>query len=349
MATREGTPTMWDVARAAGVSQATVSIVLKGDPGSRVSAATVERVNDAVAALGYRPNATAKALRERVAELVGFIGDEVASAPFSGEIVEGAQERAWQDGQLLLVVNTGGRGDLEQAAVEQMLSHQVRRFIYASMYNRPVTLPPSLKGQEVVILNAIDPSETTWSVSPDEVDGGRAATQRLIDAGHRRIAMIDIETLESRLPAAVGRYEGYLAALEAAGLPAHPELVRFGAGSYEHGFEHAGALMDLPTPPTAIFCANDRTAWGAYQALTERGLRIPHDVSIVGFDNQETVAPFLRPALTTMNLPFRDMGWAAADLLLTGGAARKGKARMMRLRCELVERDSVATPREQQA
>lgn len=339
-------PTMWDVARAAGVSQATVSIVLKGDPGSRVSAATVRRVKDAVNTLGYRPNATAKALRERVAELVGFIGDEVASAPFAGEIVEGAQERAWQDGQLLLVVNTGGRRDLEQAAVEQMLSHQVRRFIYASMYNRPVDLPPSLRDEEVVILNAIDPSEATWSVSPDEVEGGRAATQRLIDAGHTRIAMIDIETLESRLPAAVGRYEGYVTALEAAGLVVDPELVRFGGGSPEHGFEHTGALLDLPTPPTAIFCANDRTAWGAYQALHARGLRIPEDVSIVGFDNQETLAPFLRPALTTMNLPFRDMGWAATDLLLTGGAAPRGTARAIRLRCELVERHSVAAPQE---
>jgi LacI family transcriptional regulator len=337
---------MWDVARAAGVSQATVSIVLKGDPGSRVSAATVRRVKDAVVSLGYRPNATAKALRERVAELVGFIGDEVASAPFAGEIVEGAQERAWQDGQLLLVVNTGGRRDLEQAAVEQMLSHQVRRFIYASMYNRPVDLPPSLRDEEVVILNAIDPSETTWSVSPDEVEGGRAATQRLIDAGHTRIAMIDIESLESGLPAAVGRYEGYVAALEAAGLPVEPDLVRFGGGSPEHGFEHAGALMDLAAPPTAIFCGNDRTAWGAYQALHERGLRVPDDVSIVGFDNQETLAPFLRPALTTMNLPFREMGWAAADILLTGGATQRRGSTMMRLHCDLVERDSVAPPRE---
>lgn len=337
---------MWDVARAAGVSQATVSLVLNGAGPTRVSPATQARVRQAVQDLGYRTNATAKALRERQSELIGFIGDEVASAPFAGKIVEGAQERAWQDGQLMLVVNTSGLAGIEDTAVEQMLSHQVTRFVYASMYNRPLTLPESLRGYEVVILNAVDPSESTWSVSPDEVDGGRQATEHLLAAGHRRVAMIDIESLESGLPAAVGRYEGYVEAMGAAGLPVDPELVRFGGGSPEFGFEHASALMDLDEPPTAIFCANDRTAWGAYQALTERGLRVPDDVSIVGFDNQETLAPYLRPALTTMNLPFREMGWAAVDLLLTGGATQDGGSRTMRLHCDLVDRDSVAPPKE---
>lgn len=345
MSTRK-TPTMWDVARVAGVSQATVSLVLNGAGASRVSPSTQDRVRRAVQDLGYRTNATAKALRERVADLIGFIGDEVASAPFAGKIVEGAQERAWQDGQLMLVVNTSGLDGIESTAVEQMLSHQVRRFVYASMYNRAVTLPEQLEGCEVVVLNAVDPTGTTWSVSPDEVGGGRAATEHLIAAGHRRIALIDIESLESGLPAAVGRHEGYLRALEGAGLAVRPELVRFGGGSPEHGYEHTLALLDLDEPPTAIFCANDRTAWGAYQALEERGLRVPDDMSIVGFDNQETLAPFLRPALTTMNLPFREMGWAAADLLLSGSTRRSdGGARTTLLRCDLVERSSVAAPR----
>ncbi|MCL3861215.1 LacI family DNA-binding transcriptional regulator [Actinotalea sp. K2] len=310
----------------------------------RVSAATQQRVREAVRELGYRTNATAKALRERVAELIGFIGDEVASAPFAGEMVEGAQERAWQDGQLMVVVNTNGRAEIESSAVEQMLSHQVRRFVYASMYNRPVTIPEGLRGYEVVIINAIDPSGSTWSVSPDEATGGREATEHLLAAGHRRIGMIDIETLESGLPAAVGRYQGYVEAIEAVGLRVDPSQVRFGGGGPEHGYIHALSLLDGPEPPTAIFCANDRTAWGAYQALQERGLRIPDDISIAGFDNQETLAPWLRPALTTMNLPFREMGWAAADLLLTGGA-RNGGSTMMRLHCDLVSRDSVAPPR----
>lgn len=340
-------PTMWDVAKLAGVSQAAVSLVLNGAGASRVSAATQDRVRDAVKSLGYRTNATAKALRDGVAELLGFIGDKVASAPFAGKIVEGAQERAWQDGQLMLVVNTGGAEDIEHTAIEQMLSHQVRRFVYASMYNRPVRIPDALRGSDVVVLNAIDPTNTVWSVSPDEVDGGKAATTHLIEAGHRRIAMINIETLESGLPAAVGRYAGYSAALGEAGIAVDPSLVRFGQGSPEHGFQYARELMLDGEPPTAIFCANDRTAWGAYEALHDLGLRVPDDVSIIGFDNQETLAPFLHPALTTMNLPFRDMGWTAADLLLTGGATRTSEGpKMLLLRCDLVIRASVDSPKE---
>ncbi|TWH31630.1 hypothetical protein L600_002200000220 [Isoptericola variabilis J7] len=115
--------------------------------------------------LGYRSNATAKALRERVAELVGFIGDEVASAPFAGEIVEGAQERAWQDGQLLLVVNTGGRRDLEQAAVEQMLSHR------SSPNCRQVLIYSSLHGELTQARREAGERGGVWSVPVDCATG----------------------------------------------------------------------------------------------------------------------------------------------------------------------------------
>jgi len=340
---------MWDVARAAGVSQATVSLVLRGNRGSRVSDETAERVRRTAEDIGYRTNATARALRDGHAEMIGLIGDQVASAPFAGRIVEGAQDRAWQDDQLLIVANTGGSAELERAAVDQLLSHQVRRFIYASMYNRPVVVPDELGAYEVVVLNAIDPSGETWSVSPDEVRGGKDATERLLAEGHRRIGFINIERLESGLPAAVGRYEGYLTALAEAGLEPDPALVRFGGGATPDGYALTQELLSQDERPTAIFCANDRTAWGAYQALTEDGLRVPDDVSVVGFDNQDILAPFLRPTLTTMNLPFREMGWAAVELLLSGGAARtpaNAGQRRMHLRCELVERESVSTPRE---
>lgn len=330
---------MWDVGRAAGVSQATVSLVLNDAKKSRVSPETRQRVRHAIKALGYRTNATAKALRERNAELVGFIGDEVASTPFSGEVIEGAQERAWQDGYLLMVVNTGGKAELEEAAVQQMQAHQVRRFIYASMCNRLVRLPEALEGFDVVILNAADSDGRTRCVAPDEVRGGREATEHLIAVGHRRIGFINVETLESGLPAATGRHEGFRQAIEQAGLDFDPQLVRFGGGGPMEGYDHAAALMDLREPPTAIFCGNDRTAWGAYQALQERGLSIPGDVSIIGFDNQDTLAPFLRPALTTMNLPFREMGSVAVDLLLSGGG--DGDSTQTLLHCGLVQRDSV--------
>ena len=125
-------------------------------------------------------------------------------------------------------------------------------------------------------------------------------------------------------------------------------LVRFGTGSTPDGYAHAMELMGLDDPPTAIFCANDRTAWGAYQALAELGLSVPDDVSIVGFDNQDIIAGFLRPGLTTMNLPFREMGWEAVDLLLRGAADRTPDSegrRSLLVRCDLVTRGSVAAPK----
>ena len=345
---KTSSPTMWDVARAAGVSQATVSLVLSGKQGSRVSEETAEQVLRAVSDLGYRANATARALRDGYAEMVGLIGDKVASAPFAGQIVEGAQDRAWQDDQLLIVADTGGSADLERAAVGRMLSHQVKRFIYASMYNRPVTVPDELRHFDVVVLNAIDPTGEFWSVSPDEIRGGREATEHLLAAGHRRIGFINIAPVDSKLPAAAGRHEGYRAALRDAGVEYDRSLVRFGGGATPYGGAFGAELAALSDPPTAIFCANDRTAWGVCQALTERGLRIPEDMSIVGFDNQDLLAPYMRPALTTMNLPFREMGSVAVDLLLTDGAARTTANRghrVVQLHCELVERESVTTPR----
>jgi LacI family transcriptional regulator len=345
---------MWDVARAAGVSQATVSLALNSARGSRVSDTTRKRILRAARELGYRTNATAKALREGAVGIVGFIGDQVASSPFAGAIIEGAQQRAWEDGLLLMVVNTSGDAGLEEAAAEQMLTHQVQRFVYASMYNRPIEVPEALGDRDVVVLNAVNPSGRHSSVSPDEVSGGRAATEHLLARGHRRVAMIDIQTLDSGLPAAVGRHEGYQAAMKDAGLVVDPAIVRFGGGGPQDGYEHARALFagrDLadPATPTAVFCANDRTAWGAYQALAELGLRVPDDVSIVGFDNQEELAPFLRPGLTTMDLPLREMGHLAVDILLDGavqGAAVSAPAAEARLvPCELVERGSVSSPR----
>ena len=134
-------PTMHDVAAAAGVSQATVSLVLNSASGSRFSEDTRRRVRDAVQALGYRTNAHAKVLRDGVAGMIGFIGDSVATSPFAGAIIEGAQERAWEDGLLLLTMNTGGDKGLEAASLDTMLSYKVAGIVYGAMYHRRLDVP----------------------------------------------------------------------------------------------------------------------------------------------------------------------------------------------------------------
>lgn len=331
-------PTMHDVAAAAGVSQAVVSLVLSGSSAGRASETTAQRVRDAAAELGYRTNLQAKSLKTGVTEIIGLVGDEVATSPFSGMMIKGAQDRAWQDQHTLMTVDTGGDDDLERAAIETMLSHRVRGIIYTAMYHREVTVPAAALDTHVVCLNARDLDGRAPSVIPDEVTGGYEATRSLLDAGHTRIAMVNIH---DTLPAARGRREGYERALLEVGIEVDPELVYQGEGIQRSGFEAVRHLMALPAPPTAIFCGNDRSALGAYQALAELGLHVPGDVSVVGFDDQDLLRDFFHPALTTVRLPFAEMGDKAAALAFDPSAP----ADVHLVHCPVIHRKSVAPPK----
>ncbi len=331
---------MWDVATRAGVSQATVSLVLNDVGGSRVADATKARVLDAVQELGYRTNAFAKTLRKGESGLIGFISDEVASSPFAGKLLKGAQDLAWETGHVILSIDTYDEAELETAAIDMMLSYRVRGVVYAAMYHRVLDLPAELRDVPTVVVNAQDREGVVPSVFPDEEPGGYAATRHLVEAGHRRIGMLNIQPPTSDLPAGIGRLAGYGRALSEAGLPVDPELVRFGDGTVEAGLAFTHDLMALDRPPTAIFCGNDRTAWGAYRALESLGLRVPDDCSIVGFDNQETLAPYLDPGLTTVELPFEHMARRAVEILLSepGSFPQHNP-----IECSLVRRGSVAS------
>src|SRR3712207_6806181 len=168
------------------------------------------------------------------------------------------------------------------------------------MYQRGVKPPPDSREVPVVLLNCYSEDGTWASVVPDEVSGGRTATEVLLRKGHRRVGFIN---LGPGLPATVGRLEGYERALEAQGLTFDDSLMTYGDGTASSGYQRAADLMRVSDPPTAIFCGNDPMAMGAYEALKERGLRIPEDVAVVGFDNQELIAAQLRPALSTIALP----------------------------------------------
>ncbi|MEE1651415.1 LacI family DNA-binding transcriptional regulator [Brachybacterium sp. J144] len=331
-------PTMNDVAAAAGVSQAVVSIVLSGSYAGRASETTAQRVRDAAADLDYRPNLQAKSLKTGVAEIIGLVGDEVATAPFSGMLIKGAQDRAWQDDHMLMTIDTGGDDALESAAIGTMLSHRVRGVIYTAMYHREVEIPAAALSTRAVCLNARERDNRVPSVTPDEVTGGYEATKVLLDAGHTRIAMINIHDV---LPAGRGRREGYERALREAGIDPVPDLVYRGEGVQRSGFEASRHLMSLDEPPTAIFCGNDRSALGAYQALAELGLRIPEDVSIVGFDDQDLLRDFFHPPLTTVRLPFAEMGDRAAALVLDADAPAEAHL----IHCPVIHRQSVAPPK----
>lgn len=330
-------PTMSDVAAAAGVSQATVSLVLNHSQTGRVSAETSKRVLEAAEHLGYRTNVHAKVLREGKSRMIGMIGDEVASTEFAGEMILGAQQEAWRRGYVLLTVDTAGDPGLEKAAISMMQSYRVAGVIYASMYHRLVELPAALSGIKAVCANSQESAGAVTSVFPDEVAGGREAAKALLDSGHRRIAMINIAEEGSVLPAASGRLKGFSEALRDAGVALSSDLVRFGAGGYEDGVHHALDLLDRPDRPSAIFCANDRTALGAYHAAARLGVSIPADVSIIGFDNQRLLLPMFSPQLTTFQLPLVEMGRLAVTEVLAASAG----PRRLAVECSLHIRESV--------
>ncbi|MEV5260526.1 LacI family DNA-binding transcriptional regulator [Streptomyces anulatus] len=329
--------TMSDVATRAGVSRTTVSFVLNGRADAAIPEETRARIRAAIAELGYRPNAGARALAAKRSEWYGLI-TEIVTAPFAVDVIKGAQDRAWADGKFLLI--TAGDSDpaMEAAAFDKLLEQRAEGLLYATTWHRAVTLPPAAREVPVVLVNCFDARGALPSVVPDEVAGGRTATRRLIGAGHRRIGFIN---LDAGIPAAVGRRRGYEQALREAGLPVDEGLIAPGHATADAGYAAARALLDHPDRPTALFCGNDRTAMGAYDAIKERGLRIPDDIAVIGFDNQELIAAYLRPGLTTVALPFELMGAKGVDMLGALTAGEPLDTTQVTVDCPLIERSSV--------
>jgi LacI family transcriptional regulator len=332
-------PTMSDVARLAGVSQPTVSYVINNTPNVTILEETKIRVRKAIQKLGYRRNAMAQSLRSQRSDTIGFITDEIAITPHAGRIFEGAQDAAWKNGKILLLVNTKRQPDLEQTATEMLLERQVEGIIYATMYHHAVEVPVALQNVPTVLLDCFVKDYSLPSVVPDEVDGGYCATRALIQKGHRRIGFINNS---DPIPATFGRLEGYKKALLEAKIRFDKHLVNNDLSEQGGGYRGALHLMQLAKPPTALFCFNDRVAMGAYDALRKLNLRVPDDVAVIGFDNQEIIAAHLHPPLSTMELPHYKMGtWAVNQLIqMSEDTARAGPVQH-KICCELVERASI--------
>lgn len=329
------TVTMREVAERAGVSVTTVSHVINDKPGVRIGAKTRSRVRQAVADLGYRPNILAKNLVQGTSRFIGLVADSIATTPFAGQIIRGAQEEAWRHGRVLLVANTEADAAAEQNALAMMLEYQVSGILYSSWTHQALALPPVLAEAEHVLVNCYAPGTDAPAVVPDEVAGGRTATEMLIAQGHERIAFLNTT---SPSPAREGRLRGHREALVEAGLPVDDALVVDALPEQEGGYDAADRVLELGA--TAVFCHNDRVAMGLYDALRERGLRIPEDLSVVGFDNQEVIAGHLRPALSTVALPHYELGAAGIRVLL--GEEEVAPGQQLRVDCPPIPRCSIA-------
>ena len=334
---------MSDVAKAAGVSTTTVSLVLNHKAGSSIPDVTKERVFEASRALGYRTNAVARNLRRQSSETIGLVSDTIASTPYAGQMVHGADQVAAAAGMTLMIVNTERDPAVEARAIDSLLARQVDALIYATMWHQIVEPPVELREIPSVLLDSrsTDPADS-WVV-PDEEMGGYAAACYLIEHGHRRIGYI---YEQNDYPAQPERLGGYQRALAEHGIDYDPDLVTVDRNDPFGGTAAAARLLELTQPPTAIQCYTDRMAMGAYRAIRHAGLSVPSDISVIGFDNQDQIAPWLDPPLTTMQLPHEAMGqWAVSHLLgvLSGEFT---EPRHERMECPLVVRESVAPPRD---
>jgi len=331
-------PSMYDVGRVAGVSQTTVSFIVNNVPNVNIPQETRDRVWAAVEELGWRPNAMARGLSLQRSHTIGLISDEIVTSSHAGKIIQGAQDAAWAYTKMLLVINTDSNPDIERVAVEMMLERQVEGLIYATMYHRSVTLPAALRQVPTVLLDCYVEDRSLPSVVPDEVQGGRTATEVLLQKGHRRIGFINNV---DPIPATFGRLEGYKQALASYGVPFDPSLVCGGRIAAEEGYRCAVELMQFPERPTALFCFNDTMAMGAYDAIKQLGLSIPDDVAIVGFDNLEVIAAHLRPQLTTIELPHYAMGQWAVQYLFDHADGSHLDSIQQTIACPLIERASI--------
>lgn len=327
---------MADIAAELGLSRSTVSFVLNGRADIQIPDETRKRVLVKAAEMGYRRHAAARSLASRRTDLIGVITD-IGSGPFAGDILMGAQQAAWATEKFLLVVGFPDDGYGMERAVEALLERRVEGLIIATQAHVGLSVPSIALEVPTVLVHCFDEQRALPTVLPDERAGGFAAAEYLFRAGHRRIAMIN---LPASAAAAEARELGFVDAHRSNKVEVDGLLVRSGDATATSGYEVAAELLALAHPPTAIFCANDRMAMGAYDAIRDAGLRVPRDVSVVGFDNQDLIAPYLRPPLTSVALPFRDMGARAIQLMEETTHGVQGRDAI--LDCPIIVRDSVA-------
>ncbi|MEC3850782.1 LacI family DNA-binding transcriptional regulator [Arthrobacter sp. TES] len=310
--------TALDVAKRAGVSRSAVSLVLNGRGDGNVAKESQERIRLAAQELNYSPNAIALSLRNQRSRVIGILSDEVVVSPFDGNIIGGADDVARSRGFVTVVMDTERDTARDAGAIETLLDRQVDGLMYVTVGLKPLEVPPGMERVPSVLANCYDahPRPRLHHVIPDEVTGGREATEHLIQFGHRDIAFL---AGSEDSPASPLRIEGYREAFASTQLPVTEARIAHAGWDIDDGYKGAMRLLDGVVPaerPTAIMCANDRLAVGVVLAAARLGLSIPGDLSVMGYDDEHRIANTMVPALTTMALPLREIGREAMTRLL---------------------------------
>lgn len=333
--------TISDVARAAGVSMATVSRVLNGY--EHVTLAKRQRVTDAMEQLGYTVNLQARSLAGGRLGIIGMLVHDLSN-PYAAQIVQGIDVALQQVEYELALYTTHLRSSKEVTFANMLAQGSVDGLI-VSLPLIPEAYLRKLSERGfpyVVITDLKDFDDFSPAIGITNWQGAYDATHYLIGLGHRRIGLVGGP---AAMRSASERLDAYQTALADANVPFDPELVQRGDYIPERGYEAAALLLDLPNPPTAIFATNDFSAQGVYNAVMARGLRIPDDVSIVGFDDIP-LASYLHPPLTTVRQPMLELSRTAIEMVIRQIETPGVPAEKIILSTELVVRDSCAPPRQ---
>jgi LacI family transcriptional regulator len=320
--------TIYDVAKSAGVSPKTVSRVLNGD--GPVGQKTRDLVEKTIADLRYVPSSAARAMRSNRSGLVGVISGAISDTPDQPQlaglpethILRGIQDVLEATGRSMLLADTAGRSDRVPSLLRTLAEHRVDGVIYVAPFHQKVSLTDVDAGP-FVIANGYDELGTP-SVVPDDYSGQKALIDGLIARGHRRLAYLQ---LPPDLDATKARTKAFFDAHAEAGLQVDPEILQVAdAHSPDPDVrvrllhKAIGKVLEAPVTPSVICCGNDRMALAVYGILRSRGLRIPEDISVVGYDDCRLVSETLYPTLTTVELPYYAIGRRAAELLTAPAA-----------------------------
>lgn len=333
---RRRAATLNDVAERVGVSARTVSRVVNGQGGC--SPETLERIQAAIRDLGYRPNLMARALLTNRSDTVGLVGVEM-SDPFFTELADGVQRAAREAGHTMFFASTDDVPARQTEVLDALLGHGASgAIVFPAQGSLGDVIAAAEHGLPIVLVNHELTAPRIGCVLNDLWSGARTAVEHLIASGRRRIAMItDVNNL--RLQAEPRRLSGYREALTRAGIPLDDALVVLEDNTVEGGRQATSRLLALDDRPDAIFAFNDLMAIGALQELGSRGVSVPDDVAVIGFDDI-AMCEYVSPRLTTVRIDREELGRTAVELLWEIAAHPTEALAPVRVPVELVRRES---------
>lgn len=328
--------TMKDIARLAGVSTSTVSHVI--NKSRFVSDEIAERVNNAAQQLNYAPSALARSLKMNRTKTIGMLVT-TSTNPFFGEVVKGVERSCYHQGYNLILCNTEGDNQRMKASINTLLQKRVDGLLLMcstlegerlDVFDRYPDIPIVVMGWGPILF-------ASDKIQDNSLQGGYMAAKHLIECGHKEIGCITGPLIRHQ---AQMRYEGYKRALAEAGIAINPDWIVESDFECEGGYQAFEKLYQRGKLPSALFVSNDMMAMGVIQAASQRGLRVPDDLSLIGYDDVH-IAKFMTPALTTIHQPKYRLGKAAVDTLLYRLENPDTTAQVVQLEPTLVVRNSV--------